>query len=403
MYTIELLDTSLNLLAEVLTPHPLDKGGMILRFTKELSNYGTCTFRISAYDNMLTQYGDIILPHKNHVRIRRNGVVVWQGSIIDNSKRNSQYIEILAAEYEFYLSKILVQRTSIDPATGTADGIFRIFNSGTMATAVTTIMNETIATLGGATNTSSALHNMTLGTVENPDFPPNMTDNSGTKLTGAWTFSTGLQLSYDFQSVLYVLRSMGIYSYADFYIDNNLVFNFKKFVGNNRSYGVNFVFNYKSGANQSNIVDYNLPRLGQRQVNALWGIATDTNGVVLNDQETSQPSVTDYGIMEGVAAYADVKDKGILKARTTAELPLVATPDETNAIVILNQDAAYPLGTWDVGDIVNINIQNKAVNFVDTRRVVGVSVQVHNTGRETTVVQTNKPLPSQYGDAGAAS
>jgi hypothetical protein len=402
-YQIEILNSSLQKVAEVLNPEPLDKSGMLLRFSKELSDWGQCTFRISAYDDMLTQYGDVIQPHKNHIRLRRNGQIVWAGAIIDNSKRNSQYIEVVAAEYEFYLSKVLVTRSSNDPATGTADGIFRIFNSGTMAAAVTAIINETIAKFSNSTNSASALHGMTLGTVENPNFPPNMTDNTGAALTGAWNFSTSLQLSYDFQSVLYVIKSFGIYAYADFYLDSNLVFNFKKFVGNNRSYNVNFVFNQKNNHTSSNIIDYNLPRLGQRQVNALWGIATDTNGVVLNDQESDQASTTTYGLMEGVAAYADVKDKGILKARTAAELPLVATPDETNVMVVLNETAAYPLGTWDVGDIVNINIQNKGVDFTDTRRVVGVTVQVHNTGRETTTVQTNKPLPWQYGNAGGGA
>lgn len=396
-YTIEILDSSLKTVAHILNPYQLDQTGNIIKFSKELSDYGQCTFRVSAYDPMLVQYGDVLLPHKNHVRLRRNGAIVWSGAIIENPKRNSQFIEITAAEYEFYLSKILINRTSLDPSTGTADGIFRIFSSGTMATAVTALINESIARFSNPTNTASALAGMTLGTVENPNFPPNMTDNTGAVLTGGWTFSTNLQLSYDFQSLLYVLQSFGIYAYADFSLDQNLVFNFKKFLGNNRSYDVNFVFNQKNNHMQGNIIDYNLPRLGDRMVNQLWGIATDTNGVVLNDPESDQASITQYGFMESVAAYADVKDKGILKARTTAELPLVSTPDETNVVVVLNESAAYPLGTWDVGDIVNIQIQNKGVNFKDTRRVVGVTVLVHNTGKETTTVQTNKPLPFQYG------
>lgn len=402
VYQIEILDTSLNKIAEVLTPYPLDRSGMILRFSKELSEFGQCTFRISAYDDMLTQYGDIIQPHRNHIRLRRNGKIVWQGAIINNGKRNSAFIEVTAVEYEFYLSKILVTRSSLDPATGTADGVFRIFNSGTMATAVTAIINESIARWNTTTNTSSILSGMTIGTVENPNYPPNMVDNTGTALTGAWTFSTALPLTYDFQDVLYVLKSFGVYSYADFYIDNSLVFNFKKFVGNNRHFDVNFVFNAQHNNSQGNIVDYNLPRLGQRMANQLWGIATDNNGVILNDPESDQASITRYGLMESPAAYADVKDKGILKARTTAELPLVSTPDETNVVVVLNETAAYPLGLWDIGDIVNIDIHNKGVDFTDTRRIVGVTVAVHNTGREVTTVQTNKPLPFQYGNAGGA-
>jgi hypothetical protein len=398
-YQIEILDTSLNKIAQVITPQPLDKSGTILRFSKELSDFGQCTFRVSASDPILTQYGDIFKPHQYHVRLRRNNSIVWQGAIIENSKRTKDYIEVVAAEYLFYLQKILVSRSSNNPVTNQADKIFRIFNSGTMATAVTAMINETVATIKTATNGNAILANMTLGTIETPNYPPNMTDSSGSKLTGAWSFSTNLQLTYDFHSVLYILKSFGVYAYADFYIDSSLAFNFKKFVGNDHHYDVNFTFNKKSTTSRSvgNIIDYNLPRFGQRMVNQLWGIATDTQGKVLNDPESDQASITTYGLMEGVAAYADVKDQGILKARTAAELPLISAPDEFNVMLVLNETAAYPLGLWDIGDLVTINIQNSGVGFNDIRRVVGVTVIVNGTGRETTTVQTNKPLPWQYG------
>lgn len=399
-YRIEILDSTLTKVAEVITPLPLDKSGTILKYSKELSDFGQCTFRISSFDNFFAQYGDVIQPHRYHIRIRRNGTVIWQGAIIQNSQRTKDMVEVVAAEYEFYLSKILINRTSNNPATGQADGIFRIFNSGSMATAVIAFMNETIATFDGATNKNSILSGMTLGTIENPNFPPNMTDNTGAALSGGWGFSTNLQLTYDFQDILYILKSFGIYAYADFYIDQNLVFNFEKFVGNDRHYDVNFNFLKKPGnyPSNGNILDYNLPRLGQRMVNDLWGIATDNNGNILHKEQSDQSSITEYGLMQGVAAYADVKDAGILNARTQAELPLVSTPDETNVMITLNESAAYPLGQWDVGDLVTINIQNDGVaSFSDIRRVVGVTVSVRDTGREITVVQTNKPQPWQFG------
>jgi hypothetical protein len=240
---------------------------------------------------------------------------------------------------------------------------------------------------------------MTLGTIENPNFPPNMTDNLGNALTGGWTFSTNLQLTYDFQSVYYLLKSFGIYSYADFYLDQNLVFNFKKFVGNDRHYDVDFTFRKLN----SNIIDYNLPRLGQRMVNDLWGVATDNTGVILHKEQTNQASVTTYGLLQGVAAYSDVKDQGILNARTQAELPLISTPDETNAIIVLDGTSPFPLGQWDVGDIVTIAVTNNGINFNQIRRVVGYTVNVNSTGKETTTVQTNIPLPFQYGSTAAST
>lgn len=397
-YQFEILDNTLNKITEVVTPYPLDKQGTIIRFSKELSDFGQCTFRISAYDSIFTDFGDIIFPHQYHLRIRRNGAIVWQGAIIENTKRNKQFIEVVAVEYLWYLNKILVNRTSNDPATGTADGIFRIFNSGTMGAAITTIMNETITNLKGS-NSAHILSTMTLGTIENPNYPPNMTDSTGAALTGAWNFSTNLQLTYDFQSIYYILKSFGIYSYADFYLDQNLVFNFKKFVGNDRHYDVNFTFTKLN----SNVIDYNLPRLGQRMVNTLYGIATDTNGKILNSPQYDQASISKYGKLEGVAAYADVKDQGILNARAQAELPLVSTPDETNAIVVLDGTSAFPLGQWDVGDIVTIAVTNNGVAFKQIRRIVGYTVSVNDTGKETTTIQSNIPLPWQYGSTSAST
>lgn len=395
LYKIEILDKSLNKIAEIKNPMEMDKGGTILTFTKELSDFGQCKFRVSAFDNILTQYGDILLPHSFHVRLRRNGAIVWQGAIINNQRRNSQFIDVVAAEYEYYLGKILIQRSSVDPANNTADGVYRIFNSGSMATAVTTMINESIASWATPTNSTSILAGMTVGEVDNPNYPPNMTDNTGALLTGAWNFGTNLQLTFDYQTVLYALQSFGVYTYADFYIDNNLVFNFKSFVGNDRHFNVNFVFN----GPQSNIVDYNLPRLGQRMVNHIWGIATDTNGNILHKDLTDNDSISQFGMMEGVAAYADIKDAGILDARVLAELPLVSSPDETNVVVVLNEDAAYPLGVWDIGDIVTIKVKNAGVDFDEPRRVVGVTVNLIGTGKETTIVQTNVPLPFQYGSS----
>lgn len=399
-YSIEILKNnngSPQLVAKVLNPYPLNASGDILQFTKELSDFGQAKFRVSAYDDIFDQYGDIFVPHEYHINIRRNGTIVWQGAIVDDPKRTKDYWQIQCAEYEFYLLKVMVQRTSNDPATGTADGIFRIFNSGTMSAAVTAIINETIATLNQSTNKNSTLAGLSLGTIENPNFPPNMTDATGKALTGAWVFSNTLQLQFDFQSILYVLKSFGNLAYADFQVNSDLSFDFKKFIGNDRHYDVNFVFNKSGDFAQSNIIDYNLPRFGQRMVNKLWGIATDTTGKVLNSPQSDESSITTSGLMEGVAAYADVNDSGILRARTAAELPLVSSPDPNSVNIVLDETAAYPLGVWDIGDIVSLNIKNKGINFSDSRRVVGVSVNVHNTGREITTVQTNKVLPWQYG------
>lgn len=473
-YQIEILlysSGSLTKIAEVKNPMQLSAAGNILVFTKELSDFGQCQFRVSAYDQMLKQYGDIFQPHQYHVRIRRNGQEVWHGAIIDNKKRTKEYIDVICAEYEWYLSKVLLNRSSLNPVltgptqavtsfsmSGTnatigfsgfpagsaplvngsvaltgftpsqlnvspaqifaisgnqiqvsmglgpysaskkgsvifSDGIYRIFYTGFMSDAVTKVIQETIANIG----TQGVLGGMTVGTIQNPNYPPNTTDANGNALTGAWNFvPTTFQLQFDYQNVLKVMQMFGTYTFADFYIDNNLVFNFLNFQGRDKQNSCQFTFTQASGQAQNNIIDYNLPRLGQQTVNSLSGIATDDNGNVLHVQQSDQASIDTNGLLEGVAAYADISNTGLLSARIAAELPLVSEPTTLAATVVLNETTSLPLGVWDVGDIVGINIKNNGVSFNAPMRIVGASCAVHSTGREFTTVQTNTPLPWQF-------
>ena len=393
--SIQILDASLNVITWLKSPFLLDTGGTILSYSKELSDFGQCKFRISSYDTLFKQFGDIFVPHANHIRIVRGQTVVWSGAIIENSKRTKDYIEIVAAEYLWYLNKILVARTSNNPATNTADGVYRIFNSGTMAAAVTSFMNETITTLKGTAGVHP-LSNMTLGTIDNPNYPPNLTNgaNPPAALSGAWSFGNGItapQMTFDYQSILYILKSMANVTYADFGIDQNLVFNFKSFFGNNAHYDVNFTW-----GKHGNAVDFNIPRLGQRMANDLVGIATDNNGLILHAEQTDQTSITTNGLIQTVGAYADVKDQATLNARIQAELPLISNPSDSPMTMVLDEKA-YPLGLYDIGDIITVNINHTALTYSAPKRIVGISVALNSTGREITTVQLNTPLPQQLG------
>lgn len=392
---VEILDKNLNLITPLGSLMPFDRNNNVIQYSRELSEYGKCKFRISAYDTVFDTYGDILEPHKYHVRIRKGTNIVWQGAIVDNPRRNKNYIDVIACEYEFYLNKILINRSSPD-VNGTPD-IYRIFSSGTMADAVTAIMNETIAKYA---NSEHILSGMTIGSIENPDYPPNMTTEytAGvpSPLTGPWTFgdggvaTPGPMYQFDYQTVLYVLKSFGIQTYADFEIDKDLHFNFKKFLGNNLNRSL--VFQYGP---QGNIIDYNLCRFGQRMVNNLLCLATDPNGIILHEAASNQSSISTYGFMEGVAAYTDVKSQSALQQRGNVTMPLISVSDETNVIVYLNEKG-YPLGQYDVGDIITIKIKNKGIDFDQIRRIVGITVTMNETGRENIAVQTNTPLEWQF-------
>jgi hypothetical protein len=385
LYQIEILNISLQKVAEVMNPYPLNNQGMILRYSNELSDAGTCTFRIANEDPVFATFGDIVIPHKYHVRILRKGAIVWRGAITDNPSRNKNYIEVKAHEYLFYFDKKRIKRDA-ETVAGDGKNNYRLFNTGTMATAVTNVVNEMKAGLG----TNHILASMTLGTIENPNYPNNFATPAGAALTGAWSFSTDVVMQFDYHTCLHVLKSFGAVSNADFELDENLVFSFKRFLGEKR---LNMGFTYGTFGN---IINYDVPRYGQRMVNDYYGLATDDKGGLLRIQETDSTSISTYGLMESSTAFSDVINNNILRARLKEELGLLSTPDSAPINITLD-DKTWPIGTWGVGDIINVKIKDNIIDFNGPRRIVGITTTVHNTGKELAYVQTNRPRDDQLG------
>lgn len=389
--TVEILDSSLNKICEVKSLVPLDNRGVILRYSGELDDYGFCSFRISTQDALFKTYGDVVVPHQYHIRIKRDQKVLRSYAIVDNPQRTKDFVEVRGAEHEFYLDHVLVKRTSpvgygdVTP-TQNIGNHYRIFKTGTMAAAVGSIISETKTALGS----SHLMGGLRVGTITNPSFPNNFEDSSGKTLTGGWTFSNDVVLQFDYQTVLYVIKAFGVYTSTNFRLNADSTFDFEPFIGNKQN---NLVFTYGS---RGNIADYNAPRLGSQMVNDYFGIATDPNGVVLHSEQTDEPSKSKYGLMQGAIAFADVKGQNCLNVRLAEDLFLVKDPADSPMNLVMNEKA-YPLGQYDIGDIIHVNIKDGAIDYSAPKRIVGISVSLHNTGRELITVQTNNPKPKDLG------
>lgn len=384
---VEILDSSRNKITEIKSLYPITQTGMVLRYSRELSDYGQCTFRVSTKDTVLSQFGDILRPHINHIRIKRGKTIIWQGVIIDNPVRNKNYVEVRGVEYLFYLSKVLIRRDADNPTTDDDESNFKVFSTGTMGAAVNTIFTNAITDLGSAHVLSTA----TVGTIETPNYPSNFVDSTNHPLVGEWNFSSEVSVQFDYHSALYALKSFGNYTNADFELTSDLVFNFKKLIGQRVS-GISFVY----GRVGTNIVDYNFPRLGQRVANELIGIATDNTGNILHATKTDTTSVNLIGKLQDVRAYSDVKDQNLLDSRMTNELRLTTDPDESPINIVLDENA-YPIGQFNLGDIIWVKVKDHAIDYNKERRIVGYTVNVHDTGKELTYVQTNLPSENLVG------
>lgn len=376
---VHILNKSLEKVAEIRNLYPINTQGDVLRYSKELSDWGKCTFRISTKDPIFDDLGDIIQPHVYSVRIKRGGTTVWSGAIVDNPTRSKNYVEVEALEYEYYLSKVLIRRDA-ETIAGDGKNNYKLFNTGTMGSAVNTIVTNAITDFG----TNHPLGSATIGTINNPNYPPGFTGADNLPLTGPWFFTDFVSLQFDYHSAYYVIKAFGIYANCDFEMDENLVFNFQTFIGSKTN---RLTFEYGV---TGNIVDYNLPRLGKRMVNNLWGIAADTDGKVLHANQVDTDSMQNYGLLQDAAAYSDVKDINFLKTRMAEELQFTKTPEDTPINILLNEKA-YPLGQFSLGDIITVKIKDNVIDFNAPRRVVGITVTVHNTGRELVTIQTNKP------------
>lgn len=387
---VEILNHDLQKIAEIRNLYPINQAGMILRYSDELSDYGTCLFRVATKDPVLTQYGDILVPHKYHIRIMRDKTKVWQGAITDNTERNKNYIEVRGSQYEYYLDKMLVRRDTSAPADADTSTDswknYRTFSSGTMASAVQTIVQNAATDFGS----EHILGAMTVGNIENPDYPDGFTGADGNPITGEWSFTDHITLRFDYHSAQYVLSAFGMYTNADFEIDDSLQLNFEKFLGDKQT-GITFEY-----GTFGNIVDYNLPRVGGRMVNSLWGIAADEDGTILHANLRDEASVQEYGLLQGAQAFADVKTQNELKKRMAESLQYTKTPEDSPVNIILNEKS-YPLGQFGNGDIVTVRIKDHNIDFDKPRRIVGITVNVHNTGREMVTVQTNKVRDADLG------
>lgn len=378
VYQVEILDKDRNFVAPVQNLVPINSSKDTIFFSYRLSEWGQCKFRVGTKDPLFDDTGDILEPYKYHVRVKRHGIVIWQGAIIKNPERNRRYVEVVAYSYLFLLSKVLSRH---DASVATGDGLdnYRTFSTGTMATAVNTLITEAIADVGG----NNPITDITIGTIDNPDFPDNYTKADGTALTGAWTFSSNMTLQYDYRDIFYIINSMAMYPACDFEITNDLVFNFKQFIGNKQP---QLTFNY---GEFGNVEDYNIPRNGERMANSLMGVAADYGNQILHVEKTDTDSMNTYGKIQDVAAYIDVKNVNALRSRLSEELRLVSTPDSELQLILNNR--AYPFGQYGVGDIVTVNIQDNVISFNEQRRIVGININVKNNGDEDIKLFTNRP------------
>ncbi len=381
-YQVDILYRDLTYRATVRNLAPLDGAKHFLQYDHELSAVGKCKFRIGTKDPLLDSEGNILTPFKYHVRVKRFGTVVWQGVIVKNTRRNARFIEVEARTYLYLLDRINIRHDAPD---GSGGENYLTLKSGTMSSVISTMLTNAQADMG------APLSSLTTGAIDNPNYPADFKDATGAALSGAWSFTSNFQLKFDYRSVLYCLQMLAAYANFDFEVTDAMQFNFQSYIGTKQP---QLVFKYHRNHQETNSIDdYDAPLDGEQMANYLQGVAADNNNLILHADQSDQASIAEYGKIEGVAAFGDVKNINLLNSRLRQELTQVRTPDPE--IHVKPNDRAFPLGQYGLGDTVTIDIQDGIISSYTQRRIVGIEVQVNVTGAEDIKLITNKPRDDQ--------
>ncbi|MCK9463786.1 MAG: phage tail protein [Proteobacteria bacterium] len=285
---------------------------------------------------------------------------MWAGVIVNNPHRNHEFIEVEAYTYEYLLSKIQVKHSTAKDS--------RIFDSGTMATAITTIINE------GKAVTSSPIASFTLGTITNPNYPW----VSGT----AWTFTSTYSMEFPYCNALQIISSFADITNADFTVSDSKVFTFKPTIGRDRT---DISLRYGRGGNVS---DYDAPLDGGNLSNDLIVFSLDKAGTNLISSSAMDTSTFGtYGRLWRSIPINDQLEQYQLNAKVGNLFKLDKSPD-TQISLVLNE-RAMPIGTYDLGDTISIAISDGPIAVNKTARVIGWRCFVTNTGVESVSILTN--------------
>jgi len=354
MHTVEILDTSGNVVAIIKNLVPFDKSNNVLEYDDFLSNYGECRFRVKTADPVLSS--NFLEPYKYHIRIKKDRTVMWYGVIVNNTRRTHDFIEVEGRTLIFYFTKCEVKPSDLTTMT-------RVFKSGTMGTAIDTLFDEAVA------RGKSPISNFTVGTIQNP---------YKLNTTTAYTFTNTDFLELPFVSLMDVLTLCADITNSDFQVTTSKVFNFKRMIGSFKD------VSFKWGQ-YGNIRDYDLPVNGSDAFNVLDGLAVSTTGKLVRSHKVDTDSLNDRKRLWSVKVFDNANTQKIVDSLTTEELRVKGdgTVFKTYSV---NEDG-YRLS---LGDEFIVDIQDGIISERERRRLIGRSVKVNDTGFEDIMLITNR-------------
>lgn len=322
-----------------------------LSYTKVLNDAGSMSFSLNVFNPAANP--DLFLPGRTNIHVKRNGGSTgWFGPLEDidvEFESNSGKVTFTAKTYEQHLKYRLTEGT--------------VVYSQRDASIIAASLIQTVQA-----RTNGQL-NITTGTL------PTVGTTSDT---------------LEYQEILDALRNQS----------NNVVgYDFDMtptFDSNNLVSGVQFNMYKGKGILLNNLPPVTLKRLewfsGSKYkpfFNYAWFTGAGTGDKVIT--VTSQNSSSQQGYTRRETLRKDSGNVSAVNLQAAADTYIAGNSVPKNTINVKLDPEVYPVGSINVGDIINLSIYkaNTFLDFQGTARVSELTVQVDDNGKETIIPRLN--------------
>jgi len=211
----------------------------------------------------------------------------------------------------------------------------------------------------------------------------NIIDNTGITLGDTDAFAN-INMTFNQQDMFSVVQAIAEVCQAQFKVDNAGKLIFKTSIGVDRSSEVSFKYNVLQ-PQLATILNFDVEDDGDNLVSRSWG----KNDPVISQQDDAT-LITKYGVIEKFTTFSEANNASMLDKQTQS---ILSDTLYTPTIVI----TPYQEDDFDIGDTVNINIQNKLISINGNFQILDKSVKIVNSEKQISI-KINK-LPKDITDS----
>lgn len=347
-----------------------------LQYSRMINGVGQAYFEMQLQNPVFTDLGFDFIENTYNVQIDREGTTVFRGEIdeirpADTKQKVNDSLGVMDRIGVYASHKLDQLRNIILTPDSSSTQYVRTFTNVSIGTAVQTIIEEAIA------RENSPWSDVTIGTIENP------LDENGEELK----FTVDQQ--FIATDTLTFVDVCGVIGNADYWLDENNVFNFVKTKGSLRP---NSVFRLHFGESGNNLSSLKIETSKRDVANKVLVLGAGEGVIKKLGEAADATHQLKYGLKERVIAARTLDTEAT--AAKYAQSKLLELKPPNKLVVFTPSQAHEPLLDFEIGDVVSVDVKWFIYNFIKKLRVLGVTCYVDQNNSESYSYQLSEPKES---------